>query len=203
MRFSRHFWSRHFNFRLSHQAHSSDAVPSDLAEFHVVALVWPPRHAFAQISEKTGTSVLDDIHKICFDQSSGSAALSVTYVCVPGLWNSGFEGLFYLFTLASKQNTMKDCWSGKWYKWWIESNEQPFVSFYSASYCWTLACKWQLDFSCSAKRTLALDQLETPSIDSAALTLEKSLQQNQLSDFSSWVHQPFPLHHLSTGKFTL
>jgi len=30
-----------FEFRLSHQAHSSDAVLSDLAEFHVVALVWP------------------------------------------------------------------------------------------------------------------------------------------------------------------
>jgi len=45
-RFPRHFWSRHFDFRLSHQAHSSDAVPSDLAEFHVVALVWPLHRSY-------------------------------------------------------------------------------------------------------------------------------------------------------------
>jgi len=42
--------------------------------------------------------------------------------------------------------------------WWLESNKQPFVSFCSASNHWTLAWKWQLDFSCSAMRTLALDQ---------------------------------------------
>jgi len=42
--------------------------------------------------------------------------------------------------------------------WWLESNEQPFVSLCSASNHWTLAWKWQLDFLCSVMRTLALDQ---------------------------------------------
>jgi len=41
--------------------------------------------------------------------------------------------------------------------WWLKSNGQPFVSLCSAFNNWTPAWKWQLDFSCSATRTLALD----------------------------------------------
>ena len=70
-----------------------------------------------------------------------------------------FEVVFLLPIYTRKQpNTMKVWWSGKWYMWWLESNEQPFVSLCSASNHWTLAWKWQMDFSCSAMRTLALDK---------------------------------------------
>ena len=56
---SDHFWS--------HQAHSSDAVPSDLAEFHVVALVWPLQQVAYVRPSFAGQSFRVNAHEtLCF-----------------------------------------------------------------------------------------------------------------------------------------
>jgi len=39
----------------------------------------------------------------------------------------------------------------------------------------------------------------TPLNGQRDINLEKSLQKRKISNFSSWVHQPFQLHHLSIG----
>jgi len=81
------------------------------------------------------------------------------------------------------QNTMKDCWSRKWQKLWIESNKQPFVSLCSDPDHWTLACKWQLALSYLAKRTLALEQSETHELIARHQYRKEAYNKSKISDF--------------------
>jgi len=43
----------------------------------------------------------------------------------------------------------------------------------------------------------------TPLNGQRDINLENSLQNSKISNVSSWVYQPFQLHHLSIGYFTL
>jgi len=81
--------------------------------------------------------VLDDIHKFLPCLVKPQCSLK----CPERLCTSTLkQWFFYLFTLANKQNTLISWWSGKWYKWWIESNEQLCVNFCSVPNHWVNTC---------------------------------------------------------------
>ena len=120
------------------------------------------KHIAAQYDKQEQVCwLLDDILNLRLAKLIRNAALTVLIVYAPGLW-SGFST--YLHSQIYKHN--ESLVERQMIKmWWIESIEQPFIRLCSASNIWTPACKWQLDFSCSAKRTLTLDQSENPSMD--------------------------------------